>query len=120
MPFDFEKLKVYQEGLNFVDAIYQMTNNFPRSEMGGITSQIRRAAASIPLNVAEGSGRSKKEFVNYIGRARASVYECVALLEIAQRQAFIGSKEHDVFYTRCESLSKMLSGLVRSLQSDVC
>ena len=81
----------------------------------GITSQIRRAATSIPLNVAEGSGRSKKEFANYIGRARASVYECVSLLEIARRQKFVEAKEHEILYGKCEKLAKMLSGLARSL-----
>jgi len=118
VAFDFEKLKVYQEGLAFVDAIYALTRSFPRAEVMGITGQIRRAAASIPLNVAEGSGRSKKEFTNYLGRARASVHECVSLLEIARRQKLMEAKEHEVFYERCENLSRMLSGLVRSLQSD--
>ena len=118
MAFDFEKLKVYQESLDFVDAIYGLTHGFPRAELMGLTGQIRRAAVSIPLNVAEGSGRSKKEFANYLGRARASVYECVSLLEIARRQKLIEAEEHGIFYRRCENLSKMLSGLVRSLQSD--
>jgi four helix bundle protein len=83
--------------------------------MHGITGQVRRAAISIPLNVAEGSGRSKKEFANYLGRARASVHECVSLLEIARRQKLIESKEHESFYGKCEELARMLSGLLRSL-----
>ncbi len=115
MPFDFERLKVYQHSLDFVDGIYEITHSFPRAEIMGITGQIRRAAVSIPLNVAEGSGRSKKEFMNYLGRARASIYECVSLLEIARRQKLIEAKQHEHFYTKCEELSKMLSGLLRSL-----
>ena len=115
MAFDFEKLNVYKESLDFVDLVYDLTHRFPRAEMMGIVSQIRRAATSIPLNVAEGSGRSKKEFANYLGRARASVYECVSLLEIARRQKLVEASEHEMLYERCEKLSKMLSGLVRSL-----
>ncbi len=115
MAFDFEELKVYQEGLNFVDAVYGLTHGFPRGEIMGLTAQIRRAAASIPLNVAEGSGRSKKEFANYLGRARASVRECVALLEIARRQELIEPLDHEALYGKCENLSRMLSGLIRSL-----
>ncbi len=65
MAFDFEKLNVYKESLDFVDAIYGLTHGFPRAEIMEITGQIRRAAASISINVAEGSGRSKKEFANY-------------------------------------------------------
>ena len=118
MAFGFEKLKVYQESLDFVDAIYGLTHGFPRAEIVGITGQLRRAAISIPINIAEGSGRSKREFTNYLGRARASVYECVSLLEIARRQKLIETEEHGIFHGRCENLSKMLSGLVRSLQSD--
>ena len=115
VAFDFEKLNVYKESLEFVDLVYELMHSFTRAEIMGITSQIRRAATSIPLNVAEGSGRSKKEFANYIGRARASVYECVSLLEIARRQKFVEAKEHEILYGKCEKLAKMLSGLARSL-----
>ncbi|MEE8325763.1 MAG: four helix bundle protein, partial [candidate division NC10 bacterium] len=60
MGFDFEKLDVYQESLSFADSVYELTAEFPRDEVYGVTAQLRRAAVSVAVNIAEGSGRSKK------------------------------------------------------------
>lgn len=116
MGFDFEKLDVYQEALNFADSVYELSAKFPREEVHGLTGQLRRAAVSVAVNIAEGSGRSKKEFARYLRMARTSVWECVPLLTVAQRQAYIDPNGFGVFYGRCESLSRMLSKLINSLR----
>ncbi len=116
MAFDFEKLDVYQEALSFADSVYELSTQFPRDEIYGITGQLRRAAVSVALNIAEGSGKSKKEFIHYLKMARASIHECVPLLTIADRQGYLDQGGLGVFYGRCESLSKMLSKLINSLR----
>ncbi len=65
--FDFENLRVYQKALDFVDVVYKITKAFPVEEKFGLTDQIRRAAVSVALNIAEGSGGSKPEFKQYMG-----------------------------------------------------
>ncbi len=116
MAFDFEKLDVYQEGLRFADSVYELTAHFPRDEVYGLIGQLRRAAVSVTVNIAEGSGRSKKEFAHYLRMARTSVWECVPLLTIAQRQGYFDQNGFEIFYRRCESLSKMLSRLINSVR----
>ena len=115
MPFDFEKLEVYKKAVNFANDVYSLTKKFPKDEQFGIVSQIRRAAVSISLNIAEGSGRSKREFKHYIVMSRTSVQECIPLLRISFLQSYISNGELNNFYKRCEELSKMLCGLFNSL-----
>ena len=116
MAFDFERLDVYQEALDFADSVYGLSAEFPKGEVYGLTGQLRRAAMSVALNIAEGSGKSKKEFIHYLKMARASVHECVPLLTIAERQRYLDRDGFGVFYGRRESLSKMLSKLINSLR----
>ncbi len=87
--FGFEKLQVYQKAVDIIDTVYEYTNSFPKEEMYGITSQFRRAAVSISLNIAEGSARSKKDFRRFLDIAQGSIYECVTLLTICKRRNYI-------------------------------
>lgn len=63
--FDFEKLNVYQKALEYIDFVYKLTEKFPKEEQFGLTSNFRRAAQSIALNIGEGSGGTKAEFKNF-------------------------------------------------------
>ncbi|MCM8569667.1 four helix bundle protein [Gramella jeungdoensis] len=114
--FNFEKLEVYQKTLNFVDLVYEITKSFPREELYGLTSQFRRASISIALNIAEGSGGSKKEFSRYLIIASNSLKECLVCITIAKRQKYIDSDtEKDLRYFLTE-ISKMISGLRKYLR----
>lgn len=117
MPFDFEKLEVYKKTINFANDVYNMTKKFPKDEQFGITSQVRRAAISVSLNIAEGNGRSKRGFKHYILLARMSVQECIPILKISFLQGCIDNEEVSNYYKRCEELSKMLCGLFNSLRT---
>ena len=75
MKFNFEKLEVYQDAIEFANQIYEITKAFPRSEMFGITNQLRRSSVSVPSNIAEGSSRGKKEFIHFLNIALGSSYE---------------------------------------------
>jgi four helix bundle protein len=109
------KLKVWQRGIDFVAEIYQLTEKFPRSEMHGLTSQMRRAAVSIPSNLAEGAGReSRKEFTRFLSISQGSVAELETQLIIANRLGFCS--EIDDLFTELDELSKMIVGLRRSVK----
>ncbi len=83
-------LIAWQKAMNLAEAIYQLTRSFPKEEVYGLTSQIRRCAVSIPANVAEGQGRrSKKEFQQFLGHARGSLLELDTHLELTLRFGYI-------------------------------
>lgn len=114
--FDFEKLIVYQKGLDYIDLVYQITGRFPKSEIFCLTDQFRRASSSICLNIAEGSGGSKAEFRQFLKIARRSARECVAITEVAFRQKYISQTERTKSRSFCLELSKMLNGLINSIK----
>ena len=87
--FKFEKLRVYQEGLGFVNTIYLLTQKWPKDEIFALISQLRRAVVLIVLNIAEGSSRTKKDFRHFLDLSRGSCYECVAILTIGLKRNYI-------------------------------
>ena len=118
MSFKFEELTVHQKAIDFVNAIYTLTKKFPSDETFTLTSQLRRAAVSISLNIAEGSARSKKDFGRFIDMARGSVFECVTILKISVKQNYINQSEFNNLENDLVEISKMLSGLKRKLTPD--
>ena len=115
--FNFEKLEVYKKSLLFANKIYNLTKSWPREYNHSLIDQIRRAALSIALNVAEGSARTPLEFKRFITISRGSVHECVPVLEIAEKQGIIEKSQKEELLQELEILSKMLSGLKKSLIS---
>ena len=115
ISFSFEKLSVYQKALDVANRVYESTSAFPKNEVYGITSQFRRAVVSIALNIAEGSARSKKDFRRFLDIAQGSVLECVALVEICKRRNFLEEPIVLRLRTIFLEISKMISGLKRSL-----
>lgn len=110
--FRFEKLDVWHDAISLSSRIYTATQSFPKSKMYGLQSQLRRAAVSVPANIAEGSGRSSdREFVRFIEIAFGSLMETVSHLTIALRQSFISQTDYASLYSDCEKVGKMLSGL---------
>ncbi|NIM98951.1 MAG: four helix bundle protein [candidate division Zixibacteria bacterium] len=114
--FSFENLRVYQDALTFSKQIYKMTKRFPKDELFGLTSQIRRAASSIPLNIAEGSSLTKPEFRNFLRRARGSAYECVTILSLASDNEYISQDEYKAMYMDCKKVAKSISALINSMK----
>jgi four helix bundle protein len=116
--FNFEKLDVWQKAIDFVDLVYNETRGFPAEERFGLTNQFRRAAVSISSNIAEGSSRSSKgDFARFVEIATGSVFEVVSQTFVAQRQSFLSESQFREIYTDAEELSRMLSGLRKSLLS---
>ena len=115
MGFKFEELVVYQKAIDFAGKVYLLTKKYPRDEMFGLNSQFRKAAVSISLNIAEGSARTKRDFCRFLDMARGSVYECMAILQISRTQNYIEKSTFDELKKSLIELSKMLSGLKRSV-----
>jgi len=114
--FNFEKLEVWQEAINFADAVYTLTRIFPENERFGLTNQMRRAAVSISSNLAEGSSRaSRPDFARFVEIATGSLFEVVSQATISKRQGFMSEADYIRLYSACEKQSKMLSGLRKSL-----
>ena len=109
-------MKVWQESVNLVKLVYELTRNFPKSEEYGLTSQLKRAAVSVPSNIAEGSARAyKKEFVQFLYIALGSLSELETQLYIAKALAFAGSIEH--VEEHIVNIRKMLLGLIKNLKN---
>lgn len=115
--FYFEKLIVYQKSLAFAIDLCKLASNFPY-KFSRIRDQLIGAGISIPLNIAEGSGRkSSKEKINFYKISRTSLFECIPILEICWKLHLIADNEHKSFRERAEEISKMINGLISSLPS---
>lgn len=108
----YRDLRAWQHAMDLVTQIYRVTRTFPRDELYGLVSQLRRAAVSIPSNLAEGHGRnSRNEFRQFIGQARGSLSEVETQLEIAKNLGYINAETLDALMTQAEAVGKMLTGL---------
>jgi len=116
MSFKFEKLIVWQKAVDLSADISELTKSFPKDELFVLSSQIKRAADSVALNIAEGStGQSNPEFNKFLGYALRSDIEVVSCLYLAKRRNII--KEEDLkLYEQCEEILAMLNGLRNSLK----
>jgi four helix bundle protein len=115
---NFRGLKVYKDSFDLALAIYQRARKFPWKEAGELVSQLRRAALSIPLNVAEGYGRrvSQKDFTRFVTMAIGSVNETMVLLEFAHRLGFLDAGEYKAFDDKYEILLRRLKALYARLR----
>lgn len=110
-------LIVWQKAMDLVMTAYRLTEDFPKSELYGLTSQIRRAAASIPANIAEGQGRRLAgEFLQFLAHARGSLLELDTHLEIALRLGLLSSELHSIAMEQLKEVRKLLNGLMRSIR----
>ncbi|MDR0289873.1 MAG: four helix bundle protein [Treponema sp.] len=112
----FKDLTVWQEAMNLVEMIYRQTKIFPKEEMYGMTSQIRRAAVSIPANIAEGNGRkSRKEYLQFLSIANGSASELETHLLIAERLNYLAKDSVASLQIQLQSVGRLLSALRKSL-----
>lgn len=117
---NFKKLKVWQKAIDFITFIYEVTSKFPKEEKYGLVDQIRRASVSIALNIAEGAGSgTNAEFKRFLKFSQRSAYEVLAALEISTNLNMTNNKILTDATVKADELSAMLSGLIKSLKSDV-
>ena len=114
----FEDLPVWQDARKFTNKIYTLTDKFPKEELYGLTSQIRRATVSIMSNIAEGfDRRSDKELSNFLSMARGSSSEVQNDLYIALDLKYISEEEFKKMYAEAKEIAKQINGLMTYLKS---
>jgi four helix bundle protein len=116
----YRDLKVWQKGIELVVECYQQSDSFPRSELYGLTSQLRRAAASIPCNIAEGKGRrSTKSYLHFLDVSYGSLMEVETLVEAAWRLKFLPTEARDSLLNRSGEIGRMINGLIVALERKI-
>ena len=114
---DFKNLKVWQKGIKLVVDVYKTSKNFPREEVYGLTSQMRRSAISIPSNIAEGSGRSSdKELHRFLDISLGSSFELETQIIIARELEFLSREDFSDLTKKVQEEQKMITGLQKSLK----
>ncbi len=114
MQKTYEKLIVWQKSMDLVEAIYRLTEDFPRNETYNLTSQMRRATVSIPSNIAEGSRRNgKKEFKHFLAIAYGSGAELETQIMIAKRLNFVNLADYERVEVILDEIMRMLNKLLR-------
>lgn len=109
-------LEVWKLSVDFVTEIYTLSMRFPKNERFGLTNQIRRASVSVPSNIAEGAGRrSSKEFIQFLYISLGSVQEIDTQLLISLNLNYLTKLEYEVLLVKLDQISKMLSGLIKSV-----
>ncbi len=112
----YRELETWQEAMNLVENIYEITKALPSEEMYGLKSQIRRSAVSIPSNIAEGHGRKGiAEYLHHLSIARGSLAELETQLILCVRLHYITSENMKPIWVKSQTVGKLLTGLVRSL-----
>jgi len=112
----YRDLIAWQKGIELVAAIYHVTQTFPKEELYGLTSQLRRAAVSIPSNIAEGQGRkSKAEFRHFLHNAAGSLVEVETQLTISAVLGYLRREKEADLLNRTNELGRIINGLILSL-----
>ena len=114
--FTFRDLEAWKQAMDLVESCYTITSSFPRSDLYGLASQLRRAVVSIPSNIAEGHGRrSTRAYLNHVSIAIGSQAELATCIELAARLGFLTTVDRDQLVARSDSVGRLLYGLYRAL-----
>lgn len=114
---NFRKLIIWQKAMNFVTKTYDSTKNFPREEIFGLTSQIRRCSVSIPSNIAEGHGReSNKEYLRFLNISIGSLFELQTQLEIAKNIDYLKEEDFNALYEDSREIERMLVSFINKIK----
>jgi four helix bundle protein len=116
MAGSYRDLIAWQKAMVLVTDVYRVTENYPQREIYGLTRQVREAACSVPSNIAEGKGRqTKKDYVQFLYRARGSLYETQTQLEIGKNLKFLSDEVFTKTFAQCIEVGRVLNGLITSL-----
>ena len=112
----FTDLKIWQNGIDLADLIYEVTKDFPKEERYGLASQAQRAAVSIPSNIAEGSQRgTDRDFANFVRIAKGSLAELLTQMIIVEKRGYILLDREKSIFSHIETLDKMIYRFIQKL-----
>ncbi len=113
----FRELVVWQKSMSYVTEIYKVSKKFPREEIFGLTSQMRRSAISVPSNISEGFGRQGlNDYIRFLNIAIASLFELQTQVEISYNLAYISKEKFKELFELSREIERMLSSLIRKLK----
>ena len=116
---DYTKIEAWKLADDLTVAVYQATHSFPREEIYGITSQLRRAACSVPANIVEGSSReSQKDYLHFLYIARGSLSETQYFIHLSQRLGYLSAQEADVLISQTKQTFACLHGLIKAVEKE--
>ena len=114
-----KELNVWKDSIDLVVEVYRITKLFPKEELYGIVSQIRRSAVSVPANISEGSARNyTKEFIRFLRIAQASLSELETLIQISSRLNFLNEDNYQSLQGKIFKINAQLSGLIKSISQN--
>ena len=117
---NYKTIKAWQLGDDLTVEVYKLSSNFPKDELYAMTSQIRRAAYSVPANIAEGAGRrTQKDYLRFLDITRGSLNETEYFLHLAYRLSYIDKVTLDSITKYLISTSKCLNGLIRAVELEL-
>jgi four helix bundle protein len=120
MSGTYSDLQVWQAAMDLAEDIYRITKTFPKEETYGLTVQLRRAAVSVPSNIAEGKGRStQKELAQFLCHSRGSLFEIETQITLARRLGYIDVAQMDAIRQKTVRVGQLLNGLLRSIRPNV-
>jgi len=118
MSGTFRDLKCWQKAFDLSLSIYNATRLFPKEELFGLTSQLRRAAVSVVSNIAEGKGRfSEKDLLRFLANARGSLFELETQVALAERLGYLAKAEAIRLLAEASETGKLINGLIRAFDS---
>ncbi len=118
MAKSYRELLVWGKAMDLAQALYILTRTWPGDERYGLTSQARRAAVSVPSNIAEGEGRgSDADFCRFLRIAHGSLCEVETQVMLACRLGYVGERDERSFIERADEVGRLINGLIRSLNS---
>lgn len=117
MARNHNQLDIYKQAYDFALEIYKATASFPKDEMFGVTSQLRRAASSIGANISEGCGRqTDKDFINFLHISMGSIKECEHFLNMSKDLSYLYTEEYSRLTNKLDVLGKMLTRFIQKLK----
>jgi four helix bundle protein len=117
MSGTYTDLQVWQAAMDLAEDVYRITKNFPKEETYGLTIQLRRAAVSVPSNIAEGKGRSSdKELAQFLCHSRGSLFEIETQINLARRLGYLDTQEAEAVLRNTARVGQLLNGLLRAFR----
>lgn len=117
MGQSYRDLLAWQKAMDLVISVYKTTQSFPRDEVYGLASQLRRTAVAVPTNIAEGQARySPNDFFYFLGRARGALVEVETQLILAQRLGYVADEDARQLLDHCAEVGKILNGLISAIR----
>ena len=115
----FRNLLIWQKSMQLVTKIYKITRQFPKEELFGLTSQIRRSAISVPSNIAEGSGRDGiNDYLKFLNIAISSLFELQTQIEIAKNVEYLPENEFEILYENTRELERMMVSYINKIKEN--